>query len=276
MRQGVLSAQAFDFLFWRAMSLAVEKLSVQLLGRAVLREVSLRVEAGEFWVILGPNGAGKSTLLRAMLGLIAFDGLVSLDGQQVITLKRADIARRVAWVPQAVADDVAFTGLELAMMGRTAWLPALALPGEADFAQAQAWLEAFGVGHLAQRSMVAVSGGERRLVGLARAMMQRPTTILLDEPTAFLDWSHQLAALRRLKEETQRGLAAVAVLHDVNAAMQVGTHALLLKDGQVLAQGPLHQVVTSENLSQLYGLPMTRVADANAGVLFAPSLGKLS
>ncbi|MBX7113242.1 MAG: ABC transporter ATP-binding protein [Myxococcaceae bacterium] len=254
------------------MSLVVEKLSVQLLGRAVLRDVSLRVEPGEFWTILGPNGAGKSTLLRAMLGLIPFTGSVCVDGQPVQNLPRADIARRVAWVPQAVADDVAFTGLELAMMGRTAWLPALGLPSEADFADAQAWLDAFGVGHLAQRRMVAVSGGERRLVGLARAMMQRPKTILLDEPTAFLDLSHQRAALRRLKEETKAGLAALAVLHDVNAAMHVCTHALLLKEGHVLAQGPLEQVVTGENLSQLYGLPMTRVSDSSAGVLFAPSL----
>jgi|CXWL01.1.fsa_nt_gi iron complex transport system ATP-binding protein len=254
------------------MLLTVENLRVELLGRLVLRDVSLTVEPGQFWTIWGPNGAGKSTLLRAMLGLVPSQGTVTLEGKNIATLSRQEVARSLAWVPQSIPDDIEFTGLELALMGRTAWLSALALPGERDFAEAQAWLDAFGVGHLAARSAAKVSGGERRLMGLARAMMQKPKVILLDEPTAFLDLNHQLAALRKLKEETGRGLAAVAVLHDVNAAVNVCTHALLLKDGQVLAQGALSEVVTQENLSQLYGVPMTQVKHEQAGLLYAPKL----
>lgn len=254
--------------------MSVERVGVELLGRQVLTGVSFTVTRGQFWAVLGPNGAGKSTLLRAMLGLVPAMGTVRLDGKSVAQLTRQDIARRMAWVPQTIPDDVAFTGLELALMGRTAWLSTLALPNEKDFVEAQGWLEAFGVGHLASRSVARVSGGERRLVGLARAMMQRPGLLLLDEPTAFLDLNHQLSALRRIKEETRRGLAAVAVLHDVNAAMNVCTHALLLKAGAVVAQGPLEQVVTATNLEALYGLPMTRLRDESAGVLFAPTVEK--
>jgi len=223
----------------------------------VLHGVSLEVAAGQLWAVLGPNGAGKSALAKLLVGALhASRGTVTVCGHDAALTPAQTLAREVAWVPQTVADDSAFTALELVLMGRTPHLGAWGLVGSADVESAKQALERLGVAGLAQRPLAHLSGGERRRVFLARALVQAPKLLVLDEPTAFLDVRHQTEALEVVKALRSPTLGVVAVLHDVNVAARFATHALLLKEGRVLASGPTEQVLTPGLLSSLYDVEM--------------------
>jgi iron complex transport system ATP-binding protein len=235
----------------------------------VLRGVSLTVQQGESWVVLGPNGAGKSTLVRVAMGLLApMSGRAKVCGFPSPGTAPQVLARHVAWVPQATDEDTGFTGLELALMGCAPRLGPWGVPSREDEVRARAALEALDVGALAHRPLAEVSGGERRRAWLARALVQDPKLLLLDEPTAFLDVRHQVETLRAVRRRVDEGLGVVAVLHDVNLAAHVATHALLLAAGRVVAQGPASDVLTAERLTALYGIRMAAPAEGEA--VFVP------
>lgn len=232
-------------------------------ARPVLRGVSLEVQPGEAWVVLGPNGAGKSTLVRVVMGLVpARAGMARVCGLALPGTPPHELARHVAWVPQVTDEDTGFTALELALMGRAPHLGAWGLPGAKDVERARAALAELGVAELADRPLNEVSGGERRRAWLARALVQEPQLLVLDEPTAFLDVRHQVETLRAVRRRVSAGLGVVAVLHDVNLAAHVATHALLLREGQVQAKGRVEDVLTAEQLSTLYGIAMHPAAEA--------------
>jgi iron complex transport system ATP-binding protein len=239
--------------------------------RPVLQGVDFTVRAGELWAVLGPNGTGKSTLLRAVLGVLPWTrGAVRLLGRERQEWEARELARRVAWVPQTFEPAEGFTGLELVLMGRSPHLGLWGLTSERDVALARAVLEELGVAYLADRPGEALSGGERRMLLFARGLVQEPALLLLDEPTAFLDVAHQVGALARVRARLEGGLGAVAVLHDVNLAAAFATHALLMRDGRVLAQGPVDAVLQREQLEALYGLPMEMARAPSGAKLFAP------
>jgi iron complex transport system ATP-binding protein len=241
--------------------------------RAVLREVSLSVPAGQLWVVLGPNGAGKSTLLRTLLGLHPpAAGRIDVLGRPIDEWPRRELARVVAWVPQVFEPAFGFTGLEVVAMGRSPHLGWWGLPSGTDLARARASMEELGIAPLAARPATAMSGGEGRLLLLARAFVQEPRLLLLDEPTAFLDLRHQVETLRALRLRTARGLGAVAVLHDVNLAAAFADRVLLLREGRVLATGSPREVLTAAILERLYGVAMTEVTGEHGQPLFAPRL----
>lgn len=240
----------------------------------VLQGVDCSVRAGELWAVLGPNGTGKSTLLRAVLGVLPWmRGTVRLLGQERSAWEPRELARRVAWVPQLFEPAEGFSGLELVLMGRSPHLGLWGLTSERDAALARTVLEELGVAYLADRPGEAMSGGERRMLLLARGLVQEPSLLLLDEPTAFLDVSHQVSSLARVRARVEAGLGAVAVLHDVNLAAAFATHALLMRDGRVLAQGPVDTVLERERLEALYGLPMEMALAPSGARLFAPRAG---
>jgi iron complex transport system ATP-binding protein len=252
-------------------SLCARALSVGYGGRPVAKGVSLEVAPGTLWAVLGPNGAGKSTLLRTMLGLLSpLQGEVLLFGQAAQRWERRLLARRVAWVPQSFEVDAGFTGLELVLMGRAPHLGAWGLPSHSDIHLARTALEELGIPHLAGRPTRELSGGERRLLLLARAFAQGPELLLLDEPTAFLDLRHQVHVLQRVRARVEAGLAAVAVLHDANLAASVADHVLLLRDGGVLGVGPAAAWLTAETLASLYGLPMEEAVTPGGARMFVP------
>lgn len=250
--------------------LEVQGLSVRRGERRVVSDVSFSVAPGELWIVLGPNGAGKSTLLRGCLGLLPWDGgEVRIEGRPVQEYGRNALARIAAWVPQELDAESGFTGLELAVMGRSPHLSGWGVPQEADLAAARKALDELGVGHLAGRRTQEMSGGERRLIALARALVQAPRLLLLDEPTAFLDLRHQFEVLERVRRRVDHGLAAVAVLHDVNLAASFADRVLLLRDGRVLAQGG-REALSTDNLQALYGVPIAAARTAEGQALFAP------
>ncbi|XXF77294.1 ABC transporter ATP-binding protein [Myxococcaceae bacterium GXIMD 01537] len=237
----------------------------------VVRGVDFEARAGELWAVLGPNGTGKSSLMRAILGRMPWArGEVRLLGRERSRWEPRELARQVAWVPQTFEPTEGFRGLELVLMGRSPHLGLWGLTSDRDVARARAVMEELEVAHLADRPGEALSGGERRMLLLARGLVQEPRLLLLDEPTAFLDVAHQVGALARVRARVDAGLGAVAVLHDVNLAAAFATHVLLLRDGQVLARGPVDAVLERERLEALYGLPMEMAVAPSGARLFAP------
>lgn len=243
--------------------LAIDSLSAGYGVTPVLSGVSLRVEPGQAWVVLGPNGAGKSTLVRTVMGLLLPSaGTVKVCGLSLPGTAPSELAKVAAWVPQVMDDATGFTGLEVALMGRAPFLAAWRLPGQREEVAAREAMKELGVEHLAGRPLAEVSGGERRRVWLARALVQAPKLLVLDEPTAFLDIRHQVETLRAVRRRLAEGLGVLAVLHDVNLAMHLATHALLLKNGKCMAQGPVAEVLTAKMLSGLFDIPMHPATEA--------------
>lgn len=237
------------------MTIAAERLRAGYRWRPVLGGVDVRIEAGSVVAIVGPNGAGKSTLLRCLAGLIRpTGGRVTLGGTDLASLSRAEIARRVAVVPQAVEVLFPFTVREVVALGRTAHLgPAGTLrpPDRAAVARALADL---ALEQLAERPIDGVSGGERQRAVLAMALAQEGEVLLMDEPTVHLDPAHQRATLllvRRLARE--RGVAAVAVLHDLNLAAALSDRVVAMRDGLIVADGAVAEVIAAGTVAAVFG-----------------------
>ena len=225
-------------------------------ARLVLDRVSVGVEQGTILGLLGPNGSGKTTLLRIMAGLLpARSGAVLLDGQPVGRLTRRQLARRIAVVPQETSSTFDFTVLDIVLMGRYPHLAAFELEGPADLEIARGALQATGTAELEDRPFATLSGGEKQRVVIASALAQSSDALLLDEPTASLDLGYQFeiaSLLRRLNRE--RGVTMIVCTHDLNFAASLCSRVVLLKEGRVLAQGPVADTVTRHTIRALYGV----------------------
>jgi iron complex transport system ATP-binding protein len=257
----------------------------------VLRGVSIDVPRGALVGLLGPNGSGKTTLLRLMSGLLVpQSGHVRLDGHDVRTLPPAELARRVAVVPQETQLAFDYTVLEIALTGRYPHLGAFELEGPEDVAIARRALDATGTSQLAHRGFSTLSGGEKQRVVIASALAQfeprprrRPATadpgapaqlLLLDEPTASLDLHYQIevtSLLRRLNAD--RGLTMVVSTHDLNLAAALCQHLVLLRDGRVIAAGRTQDVLTPDAVRALYGVDVHVEFHESAGHLTVVPVG---
>ena len=239
------------------MRLSAERLSFGYPGRIIGRDLDLCVEAGEVLCVLGPNGAGKTTLLRTLLGLIPpLGGRAAVRGRDLAHMSPSAIAREVAYVPQGSGSLFDFTLFEVVEMGRAAHLGAFSQPARHDRELALEALERLGIARLADRPIAAVSGGERQLALIARALAAGATALVMDEPTASLDFGNQARVLEEIVRLRDRGIAILICSHDPDHAFRVAGRVLLLDRGRVLAQGPSADTLVAENLSQLYGVSM--------------------
>ncbi len=235
-------------------------------GADALRGVSFAARAGEFVGLLGPNGAGKSTLVRLVAGLLApAEGTVRLAGLDPFTAPRRTVAQACALVPQEPRISWPFTVREAVMMGRAPRQGLLALPSRFDRGAVEGALAACDLVHLAERRLDALSGGERRRVFFARALAQEPRVLLLDEPTAFLDLGHQVAAMRMAQLAAKGGLCVVAVLHDLNLAAAACDRVVILSAGQIVAEGAPAAVLTAERVREVWGVPIWRGENGATG-----------
>ena len=221
----------------------------------MLRGCDLGVAAGEVVSVVGPNGAGKSTLLRVLAGLIApRRGHVTLDGRELGTFTRAEVARRIAVVPQVFETLFPFTVREVVALGRTARLGALGRASARDHVATERAIGELGLAALVDRRIDEISGGERQRAVLAMALAQEGDVLLLDEPTAHLDPAHQLATLALVRELARtRGLAVVAVLHDLNLAAVAATRVLVLDGGSVVVDAAPLSALTPEIVARVFG-----------------------
>ena len=252
--------------------LAAENLAFGFPGHTVGREVSFTLAAGEVMCVLGPNGGGKTTLFRTLLGLLpVHEGQILLEGKALEALSRREIARRVGYVPQGQAGTFAYTVLEVVLMGRTAHLGAFAAPGERDRRVALRTLETLGIAHLAGRPVTQISGGERQLALIARALAQEPRLLVMDEPTASLDFGNQVRVLQSIASLAASGIGILFATHDPDHAFLAAHRALLLAEGRVIALGTPAEVIRPETLERLYHVKVS-VVPVGAGHTCLPTL----
>ena len=232
--------------------------------RLVLDRVDLRVGAGELLAVLGPNGSGKTTLLRVLAGTLrATSGEVSLFGRPIDRWSRAEIARRVAVLPQSLELPVGFTVAEVVAMGRIPHARGSFGPGPDDERAVEVALRDADAAELAARPVTELSGGERQRVLVAMALAQEPALLLLDEPTLHLDLAHQLALVRTLERLSHaRQVAIVAVLHDLNLAAAHADRCLLLDGGRLVPAGSATRAIDPDLARHAFGVPIEEAVTA--------------
>lgn len=227
-----------------------------------LDRISFNAQPGQISVLLGPNGCGKTTLIRCLQGRLRPQcGDASWQGRTLFDMSCVQIAQTMALVPQEHTPLFPYTVQEIVVMGRTPYLPPWQPPSERDLAAAEEAMALVGISHLSQRPYTEISGGERQLVLLARAVAQGTPLLVMDEPTAHLDFKNQHLVLQVMRGLARRRQITVLVtLHDPNLAFTYADHIILLASGKVIAQGSPEQVMTEQNLSQAYDCPIQVVS----------------
>ena len=255
-------------------ALEIESLSLSIRGAPILRDVSARIGTGETWSIIGPNGAGKSSLLKCIMRIHTdWSGAVRLFGQSLQASSQRELARRVAYVPQPGGDQrFPYTVREFVRMGRYPYSGPFGSAHAGDTAAIDAAMGRADVEAFADRTLDTLSGGERQKVFIAAALAQGGDILLLDEPTAFLDYRHQAEVSEILHAiNRESGTTVVTVTHDVNAALLTGGHALALSGGRVAWAGPVEELACEKTLGSIFGASFRFLDDPVTGLrLVAP------
>jgi iron complex transport system ATP-binding protein len=239
--------------------LHVDGVSFAYSDSPILHNIGVSIGAGEMVGLLGPNGSGKTTLIKLASGILRpGEGDIWLNGSRLATLKRRTIARSIAVMPQQFHVPFAFTVGEVVMLGRVPFIRPLSGETRADRQAAAAALTQVGITDLEHRRFDELSGGERQKVVLAMALAQQPQVLLLDEPTVHLDIAHQVEILRLVRGlNRERGLTVLAAMHDLNLAALYFDRLVLLKDGNVMADGTPEDVITEETVGEVFAAPVT-------------------
>ncbi len=238
------------------MKLEVRGLSIGYNGEAIGENLSLNIEPGQVLCLLGPNGCGKTTLFKTMLDLLPpIAGSILINDQPTSRLARAELARYLAYVPQAHVPPFPYRVSEVVEMGRTARIGAFSAPGESDRQAALHSLARLGIEHLADFDYSRLSGGQRQLVMIARALAQEAPVLIMDEPTASLDFGNQARVLNHILKLVEAGEHSVVLsTHDPDQAFALNAKVVLMQAGQIVAQGDADEVLNSNHLGQVYGI----------------------
>lgn len=251
--------------------LAAHDLAFGYPGHGVGAGAQLRLNPGEALALLGPNGGGKTTLLKTLLGLLRpLAGTVTLDGEDIARMTPLRRARKIAYVPQSHAGTFAFNVLDVVLMGRTAHGGLFSRPGAKDRAVARAMLEQLGLAHLVERPYTMISGGERQLVLVARALAQEPQYIVLDEPTASLDFGNQGKVMQQIAQLRSASLGVLFTTHDPNQAWRYADRVALLRAGALQTTGPSRGVLNAAALESLYGARVETINAVDGRQAFLP------
>ena len=252
--------------------LEVKDLSFRYAGQeSLLRGVSFTVLGEETLCLLGPNGSGKTTLLRCLLNLSRMEsGSIRIDGRETHQMPRRVLARQIAWVPQTATIMFPFSVFEIVLMGRTSHAGAFSSPSSRDRRRVTETLDQLGISRLRDRPFNQISGGERQLTLIARALCQDARILIMDEPAASLDYGNQIRVLQIVNTLRRSGYAIVMSAHNPDHAFLSATHAAVLSGGRIVAMGDPHSVITSESLSKLYAARIQVVTAPLPGDSSAP------
>ena len=249
--------------------LQVQNLGYKAGKKVLLHSVSFEAAAGELLAIVGPNGAGKTTLLRLLSReILPTSGSVFLNGTDLQNYPLKELATLRAMLPQQHPVSLPFAAQEIVLMGRYPYFEFQ--PDSQDFVMVNETMQATGTAHLASQNYQTLSGGEQQRVQLARVLAQIWQTpqalLLLDEPTANLDLLHQQQTLSLARHAAQSGHCVIVVLHDLNTALQVADHVLLLQQGRIFAQGTPTKTLNADNIEAVFGIKVRFVSDSVSGL----------
>lgn len=254
------------------MTIDVRDLRFSYGSRTVLDRVSFRAEAGELVSVLGPNGAGKSTMFRCILRLLdRYSGCVLIGGRDVRELSPGETARRIAYIPQSHSPTFNYTVLEMVLMGTTHMVRGLASPKREQIAVAEAALDRLGVLGLRNRGYAELSGGERQMVLVARALAQQAGILIMDEPTSNLDFGNQLKVMREARALAGEGYTVLVSSHNPQQAILFSDRIIALSGGVIVADGPPEEVMDAALLERLYHVRV-RLEQTPEGSLVIPVL----
>ncbi|OPX43381.1 putative ABC transporter ATP-binding protein [Ruminiclostridium hungatei] len=230
-------------------------------NRTVVKDISVSVRSGEILCLLGPNGVGKTTLFKTILGFLKLQGgSIILNGENVTSWTRKKLATALGYVPQAHIPPFPFKVLDVVVMGRTAHLLSFSSPSRKDLAIAENALETLGVGYLKNRIYTEISGGERQMVLIARALTQQPDILIMDEPTSNLDFGNQVRVLQQIKALVEKGIGVIMTSHFPDHAFICSGKVVLMQKNHKFIAGLSEEVVTEGNLQDTYGVDVKIVS----------------
>ena len=234
------------------------------ISKSVFRDVSLTVKSGDVFCLLGPNGIGKSTLLKCLSNILHIQqGHILLNGRKISEFRLPDVAKNIGYVPQGLTSAFPFRIKDIVVMGRAPHLSILASPSSKDMDIALEAMRTVGILHLASRPCNSVSGGEWQLTLIARALVQQPQILLLDEPTSHLDLGNQMKIMQVIRDLTSEGMTLVMASHSPDHAFLVANAVAILNNGQISQIGTPDAVITEANLKIAYGVDVRVVGEGN-------------
>jgi ABC-type cobalamin/Fe3+-siderophores transport system ATPase subunit len=248
------------------MKISAEQITAGYRSKTVLNGISIEVSSGEVFCLLGANGSGKTTLFKTILGLMRpTSGKICVDGEDISRWSRQRLAKTLGYVPQAHTPPFAYCVRDVVLMARSVHSGPFASPGKRDIAIADEALDRLSILCLAHQRYTELSGGERQLVLIARALAQQAQILVLDEPTSNLDFGNQMLVLRHVKELAESGLGLLMTTHFPDFAFLCASRVALMKKGRILAMNSPEKTLTQASLEEAYSTPL-RVVDAGLGM----------
>ncbi len=245
-----------------SLSITADKLTLGYAGKVVAQDLSLTIPSGHFTAIIGPNGCGKSTLLKTLCRILKpLQGEILLDGQAIQRYPAKALAQRIGLLPQTASAPEGISVSELVSRGRYPYQSWLKQWSDTDQQAIEQAIRLTGLTELIDRVVDELSGGQRQRVWIAMVLAQQTPFILLDEPTTYLDITHQIELLELFSALHQQGRTFVAVLHDINQACRYATHLIAMRDGRIVAEGVPSQIVTPELMKTVFDLDCDVISD---------------
>jgi iron complex transport system ATP-binding protein len=237
------------------MGIVIDKLHFSYGNKEVLKGFSMTANYGEFVYVLGPNGVGKSTLFRCMLGYLKpSSGNVLINGKPISSHNISELSKVIAYIPQSYTPTFNYTVLQTVTMGRTAHLSLFSSPSKSDYEKSKNIMKKLGIYDLTDSGIAEISGGERQMVLIARALVQDAKILIMDEPTSNLDYGNQLRIQAQMRDLAHEGMLVLLSSHNPQYAMQFADRIVAINNGVNVAHGKPNEIITSNLLKQLYGL----------------------